>query len=574
MRYLLWSVFLGLMLTIVALLSRPLLPLDETRYLSVAWEAHETSDYLVSHLNGVPYSHKPPLLFWLINLVWAVTGVSEYAARLVSPVAGLFCLPLIWLLARRCWPDSESTANCAPQILVSLMIWMVFSPLTMFDTLLTCCMLSAMLGVLRAAEGLAGSGWLLTGFAMGVGILAKGPVILVHVVPAIIAAPWWSVRVRTHPLRWLFQGGCSVLLAITIGLSWALTSAAAGGEVYAADLLFGQTAGRMVQSFAHRQPIWWYLPWLPLCLLPWITYGLVWKGMLRTRLDSPLKFLMSSCAGSLLILSLVSGKQIHYITPTMPVFALILARLIASEQRPTDRKDLTFIVSGTLLIGVAPLLFNHVQFFDRLGLAEIVPDVYCVSLIACGVSLLVRTFYKVEHQVAAIAFSSVVVVSLTVGAGAETFWRDYDLKPLAEFAAGSDRPLAWLGDYEGQLNFVGRIHHLPVVLTDDELRRWLEQNPKGGVIMRVNLPDPDMKQALLSLNSEEGNRHADAERMNDQQLAFRNELRSNLSSYSPHAAEPRLLFVNWLRRGLKRKPIIVFTFPTATGIALPSADKP
>ena len=55
MRYLLWSVVLAAMLTAVVVISRPILPVDETRYLSVAWEAHQRGDYLVSHLNGEPY---------------------------------------------------------------------------------------------------------------------------------------------------------------------------------------------------------------------------------------------------------------------------------------------------------------------------------------------------------------------------------------------------------------------------------------------------------------------------------------------------------------------------------------
>ena len=78
----------GLWLVLVAtgLLTRPLMPIDETRYVSVAWEMWVGGDALVPHLNGEAYGHKPPLLFWLINLVWAVFGVSEMAARVVAPM--------------------------------------------------------------------------------------------------------------------------------------------------------------------------------------------------------------------------------------------------------------------------------------------------------------------------------------------------------------------------------------------------------------------------------------------------------------------------------------------------------
>jgi hypothetical protein len=49
---------------------RPLWPVDETRYASVAWEMWLRGDFLVPYINGEPYSHKPPLLFWLIHAGW------------------------------------------------------------------------------------------------------------------------------------------------------------------------------------------------------------------------------------------------------------------------------------------------------------------------------------------------------------------------------------------------------------------------------------------------------------------------------------------------------------------------
>ena len=55
-------------LTVVAIAARPLTPIDETRYVSVAWEMWLRNDWLVLFKNGAPYSHKPPLLFWLYNL--------------------------------------------------------------------------------------------------------------------------------------------------------------------------------------------------------------------------------------------------------------------------------------------------------------------------------------------------------------------------------------------------------------------------------------------------------------------------------------------------------------------------
>ena len=76
---------LWLLLVGVALATRPLLPVDETRYVSVAWEMWQRGDFLVPHLNGSPYSDKPPLLFWLMHAGWWVFGVMWLMRRAHTP---------------------------------------------------------------------------------------------------------------------------------------------------------------------------------------------------------------------------------------------------------------------------------------------------------------------------------------------------------------------------------------------------------------------------------------------------------------------------------------------------------
>ena len=79
----LWGV-----LVVVALTLRPLLPIDETRYLSVAWEMWLRHDWLVPHLNGSPYPDKPPFLFWGILLGWRVFGRQRVVAQATPAARG------------------------------------------------------------------------------------------------------------------------------------------------------------------------------------------------------------------------------------------------------------------------------------------------------------------------------------------------------------------------------------------------------------------------------------------------------------------------------------------------------
>ena len=133
--------------TLVLILLRPLLPIDETRYLTVAWEMWLGGSKIVPHLNGEVYSHKPPMLFWLINLVWLATGPAELAARLVAPAFGAISVVLTAVLARRLWPEDPSRAGFAALILATSGVFLAFGSATMFDTMLTVATLVAVMAI-------------------------------------------------------------------------------------------------------------------------------------------------------------------------------------------------------------------------------------------------------------------------------------------------------------------------------------------------------------------------------------------------------------------------------------------
>src|SRR5512133_1484795 len=90
--------------TAVAFSVRPLMPIDETRYVSVAWEMWLRGDFVLPIKNGLPYSHKPPFMMWLYQAGWALFGVEEWWPRLVSPLFSIANLFLTASLARRLGP--------------------------------------------------------------------------------------------------------------------------------------------------------------------------------------------------------------------------------------------------------------------------------------------------------------------------------------------------------------------------------------------------------------------------------------------------------------------------------------
>ena len=77
---------------------------------------------------------------------------------------------------------------------------------------------------------------------MGWGLLAKGPVLLVYLVPLVLGARYWLPS-RWSREGWLKAAGLALLVGIVVILCWALPAAWYGGAAYAKQIFWSQSAG-------------------------------------------------------------------------------------------------------------------------------------------------------------------------------------------------------------------------------------------------------------------------------------------------------------------------------------------
>ena len=475
-------------LMVVALLTRPLLPVDETRYVGVAWEMWVRGDFLVPYHNGAPYSHKPPLLFWLMQAGWWVFGVNEIWPRLVAPLIGLACLGLTALLARRLWPDRPTAAVLAPWLLFGCLFVAGFGTLTQFDLLIVFCTLLAVFGLLRAAVGL-GTGWLIVGVAIGLGLLSKGPVILVSVLPAALLGHLWVDRARLK--GWVcWYGGivAAVLLGALIALAWAMPAAQAGGEAYRNAIFWGQTAERVVDSFAHRAPFYWYLPWLPVMLLPWTLWPPLWRGLRRIELKRSIRLLLCWAVPVLLIMSAISGKQHKYLLPMFPALALLGAYALAGlelEWRPR-RQGL-----AALLLALPAGVFGLAAMTDlgkRVYWAAALDPLWAIPFLLAAMLWWRWRPSTLVAAVQALALAGVLAIVglhlsvLRVAAPA------YDLHEMSARIAALQKArhrVLYVGKYHDQFQFLGRLKRPLRELPPNPQRvlQWAQKNPDGYLVL-------------------------------------------------------------------------------------------
>lgn len=471
-------------LTGVALLSRPLIPIDETRYISVAWEMWLRGDFLVPFKNGQPYSDKPPLLMWLFQLGWSVTGVNAWWPRLVSPLSAAACLFLSAALAHRLWPQRPALAGVTPLILGTCLLWMIFATSGMFDVLLTVFVLLGVLGIRTAADGEAGKGFTLLGIAIGMGILAKGPVVLLHTLPVALLAPWWCPGLARR--RWYLGLGLAILAGAAIGLAWAIPAGIAGGEKYRDAIFWGQTAERMVDSFAHKRPVWWYVLLLPAILFPWFLWPATWRGFLaafrRRQGDLALRFCLAWLLPVFVAFSLISGKQVHYLIPAFPAFALLIARGLDALDRPPG---VSWLPLSAVLFGGALLALDWIA-PGKSGLA-LPPRAWpAIALLLLG-PLLWYGARRWSAPLAAIALFGAGLAALVQLSLAPSLFATYDTHRIASAVAHIQQnggTVANDGTYHDQYHFAGRLRQPLVELRDRQaLVTWLRGHQHGYVVL-------------------------------------------------------------------------------------------
>lgn len=493
------AVLLWLALTVIGLGTRPLLPVDETRYLAVAWEMWHSGRYLVPHLNGIEYHHKPPLLFWLINAGWAVFGVSETWGRLVAPLFGLGSVLLTAVLARQIFREQPLVAALAPLIVMGAAFFALFTTLTFFDAMVTFFTLLGLIGVWRAAHGHERQGWGLYALAIGLGILSKGPVQLLDLAPAALLAPLWVAKRPASWKRWYAGFGLAVLGGAAIGLAWAIPAALAGSREFAYMLFVGQSTKRVVEAAWHERPFWWYVPLSFGLLVPWLWWLASWRSLATHNVwrTPAIRFCLATIVPVFAAFSAISGKQPHYLLPLIPVFALLLAGLLseaAARGRFTDSRwmrlpaILIFATLGAVLVVFALLASPIEARWPRLADVLPLPPAAVVGggiVMALAVWLLLDQPRGVVFRAATFALTTAAVLIAVHLALQPWLAARFDVRQIAAELKAielSGRPMAQTFDYHGQYHFPGRLTGSIAALTKDDAVKWARDNPTGVVI--------------------------------------------------------------------------------------------
>ena len=303
----------------------PLLDPDEGRNAEVAREIAETNDYILPHLDGLPYLDKPVVYFVAAAAVMEVLGPTETAARLPAYLFTVATLVVVVWFGRRRW--GVDTGWLAGLALATMPLVLAYARTTIMDSAFAFCTTLAILAFWDERPVLA---WA----AIGLGSITKGP--LAILVPLITLLPY-SLIIR-RSIRKLFPIAGIAMFAV-IALPWFLAVSSRIPE-FPHYVFVRETFERVTTTRFHRTaPVWYYLPIVAFAAFPWIVPALGalrnwrWAWLARRVNARAQESILLACwvLGPLLFFTLNRSKLPQYVLPLMPAFALAAARILTRQ---------------------------------------------------------------------------------------------------------------------------------------------------------------------------------------------------------------------------------------------------
>jgi 4-amino-4-deoxy-L-arabinose transferase-like glycosyltransferase len=458
-----------------------LIEVDEGRNAEVAREIAATNNYVLPHLNGLPYLDKPVLFFAAVATAIEIFGVNEFAARLASLLLGLATAALTGWFAFRFWGRDAGVVAATATATAPLALGL--SRIVIMDTMLSFFVVLAMVCFFFAIENRRGTrseapifwpwyAWTLIAWvAIGFGVLTKGPV--AFAVPLLVAAPY-AIRRRAslavwHPL------GPVVMFAVVLPWVWAVSREIPN---YLHYVVVTETWARMTTDELQRtEPVWFFIPVLLVGTLPWSIVALSNFRSRRIPEKSAERglhlYLLMWLVVPLIFFSLSRAKQEQYMLPLVPAVALLIASRWTGRPKGVRVAAFFWGLLGLSMLIVAALGIPGLD-TERVATAVAVQTATGFGIAALAGAVVAWIGASRRRQLAMIGLAMPLMAFPIVSAGLmESVAADRSARGLAEEIEDHltpDTEILWIEKYAPGVSFYLE-RPIPVATTDGhELR--------------------------------------------------------------------------------------------------------
>ena len=319
----------------------------EARVAGIAMEMHLDDDWVTPRLFGEAFLEKPPLSLWLDAGAMRVFGVSPWAVRLASAVAGLLSVMLLYGMLRR-FGRPKAIAWTAGILLATMASYWSNVRGVGEDALLALGVTTALLAFFQAQRAANAGNSLLFIVGIAVATLSKG--VLGLAMPGVVIFAYLLadnlIDKRLKLGAWLRPGLLTAVGLIPL-LIWLAVLYQRGGSHAVAEVLLTNSVGRFSGSFfeaGHYEPFYYYFAKLPEAFLPWniLVYLGLWHFRKELKANRYLLFFSLWIVAQFIMLTLASSKRTVYLmsmTPAAAVIAAEYARVLFERLRAHETAD-------------------------------------------------------------------------------------------------------------------------------------------------------------------------------------------------------------------------------------------
>lgn len=325
----------------------------EIRPIICAREMLASGNYLVPTEGGVVRLAKPPLSYWLDCLSAQLSGGAprNWSTRLPALLAAIGILLLLWRWTLLLPGDRDGrTAALAVFVVGGNPLFFNLARSSEAEMLLSLCVLGAGFHFWKASRGSVARADLALAYAwVTAGLLVKGPVALI--LPLL---PYLVVRGSALRREWRWHAGGLLLALLPLGL-WAVACYATDPQ--AVRFFRHELFGQYFNGADHGQPFYYYLILLLTHFAVFVPF-LIPAARAAWRQAGERRFLLWFVLLNVAWLSVLGGKQDHYILPLFAPLALLLAAWLM-EQRENRWLQMYFLIVSVpaAMAAIVVLLF-------------------------------------------------------------------------------------------------------------------------------------------------------------------------------------------------------------------------
>ena len=363
--------------------SLPATDRDESRYVVTSNRMVDTGDVIDLRFQDQPRYLQPAGIYWLQSASAAVLGGAHHdqiwAYRIPSLLGALAAVVMtgwlgVYFFGRQ--------AGIGAALLLATCFSLNFEArIAKIDAVLLASITAAQLALMRAYVEPKIGRWTSAAFwaALGVGLLVKGPLVVLVSGTTIVALVIWDRKAG-----WLarLRPGWGPLLTLAIALPWFVAiGVITDGAFYKRSLVRNFLGKVGASEQGHKGPFGYHLAlfiaamW-PGSLLALRAVGFAW----RERVSPAIRFLLCWLIPSWIVFEFVATKLPHYVLPTYPAIALLAGAALFAPQ--LENKSRTWVFA---LVCVVWLVISAV--IAGLGPAILLREQHVTSVLAIGLGL-------------------------------------------------------------------------------------------------------------------------------------------------------------------------------------------